>query len=90
MALLGAAALTVLLNVPFGWWREGTRKFSGPWFLAVHGAVPLVILLRRGLGISLAWKTLPLLVLSYFAGQAAGAGLRRSRSGPKREPESSM
>ena len=81
MSLFGAAAGTLLLNLPFGWFREGTRKFSVAWFLAVHAPVPLVILIRRQAGVSLAWSTLPVLVLAYFAGQAVGARLRRRSTG---------
>ena len=47
------AAAVFAVNVPFGWWRAGTRKFSRSWFLAVHAPVPLVVLLRivSGLGL---------------------------------------
>ena len=76
-ALLTAAAGTVFVNIPFGWFREGTRKFSASWFVAVHAAVPLVILIRLASGVSLGWRTLPFLVLAYFLGQTFGARLRR-------------
>ena len=36
------------LNLPFGFWRAGVRKFSLPWFLAVHAPIPLVVGLRLG------------------------------------------
>jgi hypothetical protein len=81
-ALAWAAAATFLVNLPFGWWREGTRKLSVPWFLAIHAPVPLVIVLRRSLGVSLGWSTLPVLLLAYFLGQATGARVRRRRGGP--------
>ena len=80
MSLLGAALGTVLVNLPFGWFREGTRKFSVGWFVAIHAPVPLVILIRRQAGVSLALGTLPFLLLAYFVGQAAGARLRRRRA----------
>jgi hypothetical protein len=80
--LAWTAAATFVLNLPFGWWREGTRKLSVPWFLAIHAPVPVVVLLRRALGVSLGWSTLPFLLLAYFLGQASGARLRRRRGGP--------
>jgi hypothetical protein len=76
-SLAYAALLTILVNVPFGWWREGSRKFSPTWFVAIHAAVPLVIVIRRLLGVRLAWTTLPFLVASYFLGQTLGARARR-------------
>jgi hypothetical protein len=75
--LAALVALIVLVNLPFGYWRAGTRKFSVAWFAAVHGAVPLVVLLRLGFGMGLRWQLLPLFVAAYFAGQFLGARLRR-------------
>jgi hypothetical protein len=75
---LGIVAVAVLLvNLPFGFWREGVRKFSLNWFVAVHAPVPLVVGLRvlSGLGWHLA--TFPVLVGAFFAGQLLGGKLRR-------------
>jgi hypothetical protein len=77
MWVLAGVALTVLvINIPFGFWRAGVRKFSLPWFLAVHAPVPLVVALRilSGLGFSLA--TLPLMIAAYFGGQFVGGRIR--------------
>lgn len=80
------AALTFLIvsifviNLPFGYWREGVRRLSAAWFVAVHAPVPLVVGLRLWLGVDWSWSTVPLLVAAYFAGQAAGAWLRRRRA----------
>ncbi|HUH12633.1 MAG TPA: hypothetical protein VMK65_05965, partial [Longimicrobiales bacterium] len=82
--LASAAAATLLVNLPFGWLREGTRRFSLAWFLAIHAPVPLVVALRMGLGVPLAWSTLPLLVGAYFTGQALGARARRAAAGEAR------
>jgi hypothetical protein len=71
------AILVVLVNLPFGYWRAGVRKFSFVWFVAVHAPVPLVVGLRilSGLGWQLA--TFPILVGAYFAGQYLGGILRQ-------------
>lgn len=74
-----AAAIVLLLNLPFGYWRAGLRKLSGPWFVAIHAPVPLVIALRWILGVPFRWSTLPLFVAAYFGGQWLGAHLRRRR-----------
>jgi hypothetical protein len=77
--LLYIVPAVFLLNLPFGFWREGVRKFSPSWFLAVHAPVPAVIALRilSGMGFQLA--TVPVVVSAYFAGQFLGGRLRRRR-----------
>jgi hypothetical protein len=70
-------ALILLVNLPFGFWRGGLRKFSLSWFAAVHGAVPLVVLLRLAFGVGFRWQLLPFFVAAYFGGQFLGARLRR-------------
>ncbi len=77
---LWALALAVLvLNLPFGFWRAGVKRFSPPWFVAVHAPVPVVVLLRviSGLGWHLA--SFPVLVGAFFTGQILGGAMRRGR-----------
>lgn len=76
----------VLVNLPFGYWREGVRKFSPAWFVAVHAAVPIIVLLRMALGIEWRLVNLPLMVVAYFGGQTIGARMRRRR-GQRREQD---
>ncbi|OGT71203.1 MAG: hypothetical protein A3I78_10180 [Gammaproteobacteria bacterium RIFCSPLOWO2_02_FULL_56_15] len=71
------AAATLVINIPFGYWREGLRKFSVQWFIAVHAAVPVVITLRILAGIEWRILTIAFLVVCYFLGQFSGARLRR-------------
>ena len=73
-----ALALVVLVNLPFGWWREGLRKLSPAWFLAVHAPIPLIFLVRHWLGLPWQLATLPLFLAAYFAGQWCGGRLRRA------------
>jgi len=65
-----------VLNLPFGYWRAGTQRFTRPWFLAVHAPVPVVIALRILAGI--AWKlaNLPVLMGAFFIGQFIGGRVR--------------
>ena len=76
MGLWTVARFVFLLNLPFGYWRASSKKFSRQWFLAVHLPVPLVIALRiySGLG----WKPIsfPVLVGAFFLGQFVGGRLR--------------
>jgi hypothetical protein len=82
MPRLWIAALAVFcLNVPFGFWRAGVRKFSLPWFLAVHLPVPLVVGIRFLAGLGFQLVTYPVLVGAFFGGQYLGGRLRALRSG---------
>jgi hypothetical protein len=71
------ALLILLLNLPFGYWRAGVRKFSPAWFVAVHAPVPLAIGLRLGFGMGFQLRTLPVFVAAFFLGQSLGGRLRR-------------
>jgi hypothetical protein len=76
-SLFEVALAVVVLNIPFGFWRHGTRRFTLPWFLAVHLPVPVVISLR--LLSTLGWRfaTFPVLVASFFFGQFLGGKLHQ-------------
>jgi hypothetical protein len=76
MRLALIALAVFLLNLPFGYWRAGTRKFSWQWALAIHLPVPFVILLRVYSGLGWQWSTFPVMIGAFFLGQFAGARLR--------------
>ena len=61
---------TFIVNLPFGWWRQGFRKFSLPWWIAIHLPIPLVIALRITLKIP--YATVPLVIAAAVLGQAVG------------------
>ena len=71
------AAAVLLVNLPFGYWRAGLRKLSPAWFVAVHAPVPVAIGLRYALDLGFRWRTLPIFVVAYFAGQLIGGRLGR-------------
>lgn len=75
-SLLTAAGTVLVLNLPFGFWRAGVRKFTLPWFVAVHAPVPLVVGVRILLGLGWQLATLPILVGAFFTGQFLGGKLR--------------
>ena len=75
---LWEVALDVLfLNIPFGFWRDRTKRFSLPWFLAVHLPVPVVVGLR--VLSTLGWRlvTFPVLIGSFFLGQLLGGKIHQ-------------
>jgi hypothetical protein len=77
--LLAVASATLVLNLPFGFWRAGVRKFSPAWFLAVHAPVPLIVGMRLAVGLGWRLSTFPLLVGAFFGGQFIGGRIRASR-----------
>lgn len=68
---------TFLLNLPMGYWRQGVRKFSWQWIVAIHAMVPVIILMRRMMHIGFAWWTFLITIPCYFGGQFIGARLRK-------------
>jgi hypothetical protein len=81
-----AIAATFLVNLPFGWWRAGLRKFSPAWFVAIHAPVPIVIGLRLALGLPFRWVLLPVFVAAYFGGQFLGSRLRLHGAAAEEKP----
>jgi len=69
----GAVLLTWLVNLPFGYWRASLRKLSFRWFLAIHLAIPFVIIIRLTLHLGFQLYTYPFLIAAFFFGQFVGA-----------------
>lgn len=64
---------TFILNLPFGYFRSRSKKYSLKWFIYVHLPVPLVIIARL---ISNAdYKFIPLFIISAIFGQFFGGKL---------------
>lgn len=80
-----ASGVIFLMNVPFGAWRARSRKFSPPWFVAIHLPVFLAIGFRVLVGIRFMLATIPVFVGAFFLGQSVGGriqpGTERSRAG---------
>ncbi|MBI4710827.1 MAG: hypothetical protein HY806_02200 [Nitrospirae bacterium] len=77
MSLWTVAIIIFLINIPFGYWRANTRKFSLQWFAAIHAPIPFVIAFRI-LG-HLGWQfiTFPVLIGAFFFGQLLGGKLHK-------------
>lgn len=71
MISLGAFLAGVLLfNVPFGYWRGNTSKFTKGWFLAIHVPVFFVFAARQLAGFDS--SVLPFSIAAFFTGQLLG------------------
>ena len=75
--LAEVAVAVFVINIPFGWWRDNSRKFSLQWILAVHVPVPIVIGLRLASHLGWHLSTFPVLIGSFFFGQFLGGRLHR-------------
>lgn len=70
---LVVSSITIVLNVPMGYWRNAVRKYSVQWFLAIHLAVPLIFLVRVKAGLGLIYVLV--LIVSALLGQLIGGRL---------------
>jgi hypothetical protein len=75
--LIAVLFAVLVVNIPFGFWRAGVRKFSVAWFAAVHLPIPLVAAMRILSGLGWQWCTFPCFLGAYFAGQLVGGWLLR-------------
>ncbi|MFC2133442.1 hypothetical protein ACFLTH_02390 [Bacteroidota bacterium] len=82
--ILFIALLTLIINVPFGYWRANVKRFSLQWFLAVHLPVPLIIAIRIFSEIGFELNSFPLIVAAFFVGQYLG-GMIHNRFSKKME-----
>ena len=70
-------AVAFLLNLPLGYLRTKTRKFSFMWFFYIHIAIPFIFILRRLAG--LGFKVIPIIVIAAVAGQLLGGRMNNAR-----------
>jgi hypothetical protein len=68
-------ATSVVLNIPFGSWRNLTRKFSIAWFISIHLPIPVIIIMRRGIfELDYLW-VIPFSIAAAIFGQIIGKRL---------------
>jgi hypothetical protein len=72
-AILVLFAFTLLLNLPFGYVRAKTRKYSFRWFLYIHVPIPLIFIARTISHINI--KFVPIFALAAVIGQILGGKL---------------
>ncbi|XP_020216667.1 uncharacterized protein LOC109800291 isoform X1 [Cajanus cajan] len=75
--MLVIAALGMAVNVPFGMWKEHTKKFSLSWFVAVHAAVPFIAMLRKS--VVMPKSAMALTIAASIIGQIIGSRAERIR-----------
>jgi phosphatidylserine synthase len=64
-------------NIPLGYFREGSRKYSLRWFIFIHLSIPFIVGLRMSNDIS--WRAIPFTLVLAVAGQWLGGRAHRRR-----------
>jgi len=77
------AAIVLVLNIPFGYWRARVRRFSAQWILAIHLPVPIVIACRVVSGLGWHLATFPVMAAAFFCGQLLGGKLVSAARSPE-------
>ncbi len=75
MQLTGLLIFALGSNLPLGYLRETSRRFSLRWFVLIHLSIPLIIALRTALDFN--WEIIPLTLACAVAGQIIGSRIRR-------------
>ena len=76
-ALVSLLAFATLSNIPLGYLRMGSPRYSIRWFVYIHLSVPFIIGLRISSHIS--WQAIPFSIALAVAGQMIGSRLYRRR-----------
>lgn len=63
-------SLTVVINMPFGYFRKRAKKFSFKWFLFIHIPIPFVFLAR--VLSHLDFRYIPIFLFAAVIGQLWG------------------
>jgi hypothetical protein len=71
-AVMGSfiAVLSILLNIPLGYWRASLQKLTFKWFVAIHLSVPIIVAAR--IWSTLEYEWIPIFIMTAIAGQLFG------------------
>ncbi len=85
--LIFAAIATFILNLPFGYFRAGYKKFSLKWFAAIHLPIPFIVLFRYLFELGFELYTYPIMIAAFFTGQLTGKIIRKKMEQKKTTPK---
>lgn len=71
--LTGLLSLTFMLNLPFGYARAKTKRYSLRWFLFIHVPIPIIFIVRTISHIDI--KYIPIFAVAAITGQILGGKL---------------
>lgn len=72
-ALIALFAFTLLINLPFGYARAKSKRYSFRWFLYIHVPIPIIFIARTISHIEL--RYIPLFAVAAIVGQILGGKL---------------
>jgi hypothetical protein len=72
-AILALFVITLLLNLPFGYARARSKKYSFRWFLYIHAPIHIIFIVRTLSHIQFMY--VPLFVVAAVIGQIMGGKL---------------
>ena len=75
IAVISLLLFAFFSNIPLGYLRMGSPKYSVRWFVYIHLSVPFIIGLRIANNIS--WQMIPFSIALAVAGQMIGSRLYR-------------
>jgi hypothetical protein len=75
LSLAGLLLFAFLINLPLGFMRETSPKYSLRWFVYIHLSIPFIIALRLREGFG--WRIIPLTIACAVFGQILGGRIRR-------------
>jgi hypothetical protein len=78
IALISLLAFALFSNIPLGYLREDTERYSLRWFVYIHLSIPLIVALRYSLGFG--WNIIPFSIACAIAGQVIGGRARKRRA----------
>lgn len=76
-ALVSLLVFALLSNIPLGYLRQGSVKYSLRWFVYIHLSIPFIITLRVTNDIS--WQIIPFTLCLAVTGQMIGGYLYRQK-----------
>jgi len=68
--ILALFFFTLLLNLPFGYARARSARYSLRWFLYIHVPIPIIFILRTISHVEI--KYIPVVAIGAFIGQVLG------------------
>jgi hypothetical protein len=77
MILLSITVFALVLNLPFGYLRSRSPKFSLMWLLYIHIPIPFVFVLRSLAGLD--YRAIPVILVGAVLGQLLGGLLNTQR-----------
>jgi len=67
--------IALCINIPLGYLRESSPRYSVRWFVLIHLSIPLLVALRFYL--KFGWGVIPFSIAFAVAGQLIGGFIRK-------------